>query len=335
VSWVSGTDLNSAIDLPANSTTYFFIQATTTLDAAGGRTIGISGINNELDFSYIRPNPAPTLVNNQSDKAGLQTIVAPTVTYSTEALPGGDAEKGPSEHLMYVLKVTGSGIGTASFNNVSIRTTGDYTTGDIKQFSIYRNSSPDMSGATYIGYDDRVANAGETLNFGVALESIAENETRYYLITAEIDRRAYISHTFGINGNDNGLNITYINNATVINNQTNAAGLRTISGPSITYSTVPLDAAGIGVGSSDNVVYILKAETGSIPFTSISQMSLKTAGNYAGSDFYRFEVWRNTTPTMTGATKAWPSRFKAAEKRSHSFSRAARLTSPLTPPCIT
>jgi hypothetical protein len=296
--WKNGEGVNTSITLAANSTNYLFVQATTTIMATGGRTIGINGINNGLSVGYFSPIPDPVSINNQSDKAGLQTILAPAVTYSTEPVAGGSAPAGTDDQLVYILKVDGGNVGPAMFNNVSVKTTGTYSDSDIDQFTIYRNTSASMVGATNIGLDDYLTGTGETLNFTVSLESIPANETRYYLITAKVSVRSNDGKTFGINGADNALNISYINNPAITNNQTDAAALQTIIGPPVVVTTIPRPAGNAVLGTTDHVLYVFQISTNPYTDIAITDIRLRITGTYTASDISSFRLLRNSVASM-------------------------------------
>lgn len=292
--------VNKAITLTANSTSYIFVQAITTTTATGGRTIGISGIDNGLSVSYS--SPAAVSIDNQSNRAGLQTILAPSVTYSTEPIAAANAPARTAEHLVYILKVEGGNVGTAMFNNVSLKTTGTYLQSDINQFNIFSNTSASMAGATPIGLDNFVTGAGETLNFVVPLESIPANSTRYYLITAKVSASASDGRTLGVNGADNALNMGYINNPTITNNQTNAAALQTITGPPIVISTVRRPAGNAVRGASDHILYVFQISTDLYTDIAITDFHLRIKGTYTASDISSFRLLRSSVPTMDPRT---------------------------------
>ncbi|SDG18845.1 Por secretion system C-terminal sorting domain-containing protein [Dyadobacter soli] len=300
LSWQSGEGVNKSITLDANSTNYFFVQATITQAATGGRTIGISGLGNALSAVYYSPgpDPDPVTVDNQSDQSGLQTILAPSVTYSTGPVSAASVAAGTAGHLVYILKVEGGNAGTAMFNHVSVRTTGTYTESDIDVFSIATNTSPSMNGATSLTFDEHLTGAGETLDFIVPVQSIPANETRYYLITAKPSYDASDGKTFGINGDANALNIGYLNNPTITNNQTDAAALQTIIGPPIAISTIRRPAGNALRGAEHHVLYVFQVTTSPYADVAIDKIALRTTGTYTDTDISLFRLFRSSVSTM-------------------------------------
>ena len=230
VSWIYGTNMNRVIALDANSTTYFFVQVTTTSSAGGGRTIGINGAANSLDIGFIRLNPGPVVVNNQSDRAGLQTFAHSFVTYSTEALPAGNAYQ-KTDHVFYILKIE-TGSGDVTFDNLSIQITGNYTSEDIGQFKLWRSNVPSLNGSPHRSADVSVTGNGETLSFSGS-QTLGAKTTTYFLVTAEVKIHAIAGHTFGINGASNALDIHYSIDPVVSDNQENASDLQTITAPMV------------------------------------------------------------------------------------------------------
>lgn len=315
--------------LAANSTTYFLITANVNEDASPEKTFGVNGATNELSIAY--PGPSPVITNNQTNVAGLQTILLntiPTVTYTTEAVPEENVLPGVSDNVVYVLKVVTSKAGTASINNLSINTIGTYTSSDISQFKLWRNSTASVNGASTVGTDASITGNGETLSF-TGSQTLAANSTTYFLITANVKNEATVNRTFGINGATNNLNINYsAPNPTIINKQTDVAGLKTIfddSIPSLTYTTETVPAKNIPPGANDNVVYLLKVVTNDVDAVNFTNLSITTHGSYTSSDISQFKLWRNNAPTLSGASAAGSDESITGSGETLSFSGSETL----------
>ena len=177
-------------------------------------------------------NTTPGLTNNQTDAAGLQTIFRPEVTYSTETVAAGNVLQGTNTHLLYILKLDVGAEAPVTINSLSINTTGNYTTDDISAFSLYRNTSPSMSGASNLTSDSNLSGAGETLTFSTGSVNYSAGTTYYLLITANVKPGATAGRNFKIDGSANATVFSFVNTTPgKTDNQTDAAGLQTIGPP--------------------------------------------------------------------------------------------------------
>lgn len=294
---ISFSGLNS---IPANSTVYYGITADVGENATIGSTFGIDGINNNFSLAYSESSPV--IANNQSDVAGLKTIGVPNITYTTETLPSGDVLPGANNDVAYILKVVTSSTGSASFSKLDLQTSGTYSSSDVSQFKLLRNSTASLTGASEVGVDESVTGHGETLSFSGS-QTLEANSTTYFLVTANISAGATVGRTIGIDGTNNNLSVTYVTpQPSITNNQSDLAGLRTIISPFLIYSTEPLSAGNVANGATNRTVYVLKVEMGNFETAQLNNLSLKTTGTYTSSDISQFKLWRNSTPSLTGAT---------------------------------
>ncbi|MEQ1678132.1 MAG: hypothetical protein ABL876_15600, partial [Chitinophagaceae bacterium] len=66
--------------IAAGGSGYFIIVVNTSSSATSGNTVKINGLTDPVSFNYTT---SPTITNNQTDAAGVQTILAAGVTLTT------------------------------------------------------------------------------------------------------------------------------------------------------------------------------------------------------------------------------------------------------------
>jgi HYR domain len=289
----------AAATIPVGESRYFFLTAQIKQAAVDGHTIKVNGSANPVDVDYNSTNPIIT--NDQTDIAGIQTIKAPLVTYSSETVPPLNVLQGTQKVLLYTLKLTSTSdpIATAL---MTFKTTGNYTNSDIGLMSIYINSTNSLTGATpnSTNYSTSIG-TGETITLG-AQATIPVGESRYFFIIAEIRPAGTNGRTIKINGAANPIEVIYNYVSPIItNNQTNIAGNQTIGTPSYTASTENVAAKIIARGTNNHPFYILKIQTGAVGGT-ITNLKLNTAGTYDNDDISSFTLYQNTSASATGAT---------------------------------
>ena len=116
-------------------TTYFFVTANIRPAAINGNTIKVDGSTNPLTVVGVSTNP--TVVDNQTDISGKQTIGTPLFTYTTESSTAKIIAKGTANHPFYTLKVVGGSVG-GTITNLAIQTAGTYNSSDIGSFTLFK-----------------------------------------------------------------------------------------------------------------------------------------------------------------------------------------------------
>ncbi|WAC13062.1 hypothetical protein [Dyadobacter pollutisoli] len=289
------------VTIPAGETRYLFITATIKATGIDGHTIKVNGAANPATVFYTAP--APIVTNNQTDAAGAQTIKAPAVTYSTEALAAANVLQGTSNHPFYVLKLVSTST-AIQLNRVDVTTSGTYTSGDVNNYRLYINTVSDFSTATHTGNNiSAVAGNGETIQFtGFGTVTIPAGETRYLFITATIKAASTDGHTIKVNGAANPVSVFYTGTTpAVTNNQTDASGAQTIKAPSVTFGTETLASADVPLGTSNHPFYILKLEA---IFTTVqpNRVDVTTSGTYTSGDVNNYRLYINTVNDFSTAT---------------------------------
>ena len=109
------------------------------------------------------------------------------VTLSTISVPAATIFQGAQNQVAYILQIDVTGA-VAQVTNASMNSAGTYDTDDINVFRLYRNSSPNLAGATVIGADNTTSGAPETVSF-ITNQSFAVG-THYLLITFNLATKA-------------------------------------------------------------------------------------------------------------------------------------------------
>ncbi len=298
-SGVSKTINAGSTNIPAGQSRYFFIVAAISSTAVDGHTIKVNGSANPATADIY---PAPIIVNSQTDIAGIQTITAPKPTVSTESLAASNVLQGTNNTQIYIVKIIATS-GPLVFSSLKIKTLGTYTPSDVGYFQIYKGLTNSFASATYLGYHGlSITGSGQIITLGGYTETIPMGEARYYFITANISSTATDGHTIKVDGSANPTEVVgYTTTPIIINNQTDIAGVQTITAPKPTVSTETSPASNVLQGSNNNPIYIVKIEATSEPLT-FSSLKIKTLGTYTASDVSYFQIYKGSTNSFASAT---------------------------------
>ena len=287
----------ATVSIPAGESRYIFITATIKSDAVDGRTLKINGLTSNISLTFY--SALPTVTNNQTDVAGVQTITAPKITLITESVTPANINQGSYKTLLYVFKavITDSPVDISTFK---VKTEGTYTAADFQNFEIFSASTNDFTVAKANGS----AGYGNTAIGTIIIngnEQIPLNTTRYFFVTGNVSSNAVDGRTLKVNGGNNPISfVSSSYNPTVINNQTDIVGVQTIIAPKITLTTESVVAANINQGSYKALLYVFKAVITDSP-VDISTFKVKTEGSYTAADFQNFEIFSASTNDFTVA----------------------------------
>jgi hypothetical protein len=262
-------------------TTYFFVTPNITAGAINGNTLKVDGSANPI--TVVGYSTTPTVTNNQTDIAGKQTIGTPLFTYTTESSTAKIIAKGTANHPFYTLKVVGGSVG-GTITNLAIQTAGTYNGSDIGSFTLYKNSTPSITGATLVATDNTSTGSGETLTFPTGYVEIDAGTTTYLIVRANINSTATSGNTFYINGSANPITTTNSGLvATITNSQTNVAGIQTIGVPPSFTSVISNVAANTTANLCTAVVNYTPTTAGSPTPTLSYTFTGATTGSGSGS----------------------------------------------------
>ena len=113
-------------------------------------------------------------------------------------------------------------------NGVQYTLTGTHDNDDLTYTNVYFNTSASLTGATSLGYAGAGFAAPHTYSVGI-YKPMAIGDVGYFIITVNVSATATLGKTVILNGNTNPAVFTYATAPNITNNQTNAAGVKTIS----------------------------------------------------------------------------------------------------------
>ena len=282
--------------IAAGITRYFIISVFTDPLATHGNTIKIDGAANPVTFTYTT---VPTVVNNQSNAAGLQTITASSVNISSESIAASNVAQGSSNNIVYIAKMDVA-VSPVTVTTMQFTLTGTHDNNDLTTYRIYVNSSPSLAGATLTAISPATFAAPHTYNEDIPDQTIAAGNTRYFIITFFADAAATNGNTVKLNGAANPGTFTYTTAPTITNNQTDAAGAQTITAPNVAISSEAIAAANVAQGSANNIVYIVKMDVTGSPVT-VATVQFTLTGTHDNNDLTNYRIYFNSTPSLTGA----------------------------------
>jgi len=286
-----------SVTIPAGSTRYFIIAADIASGGTHNNTIKIDGNANPVTFTYT---VAPVLTNNQTDAAGLQIIKAADITYSSVAVAAANLPQGTGNNIIYILKADGSNFNAVA-STISFTAGGTHDNNDVPFFRVYVNSTPSLTGATNLVNASGAFAAPHTYNLNIGGVTITAGTTNYFIIAADIAPGGTHNNTIKIDGNANPVTLGFTTSPNTTNSQTDVAGTQTIKAADVTYSSVAVSAANVLQGTSNNIIYILKAD-GSNFDAITNSISFTAGGTHDNNDVPFFRVYVNSTPSLTGAT---------------------------------
>jgi hypothetical protein len=275
---------------------YFFLVANLKPGATSGKTIFVNGAVNPALVTFT---PATSITNSQSNLGGIQTITTRTLTLSTEPVPAG-AIYVSNPTLVYILKVTSTG-GFHSIKKIVIPYIGTIPTTDILSYNIYQNSINDFSTATTVPY---VSTGNYPIFWGnISSSSLQNGESKYFFITVSLKPTSVVSNTFQVNGLTGSALVETFDIATIqTNNQTNIAGIKTITVPIVTQTTETLPTLNV-YKNQQVTIYKMKIDPGTTAAT-LTAFSVKTSGTYAATDIAGFQLGYGTATAMTSIIPA-------------------------------
>ncbi|MEO7049412.1 MAG: hypothetical protein ABI091_29175, partial [Ferruginibacter sp.] len=146
-SYSSGFNVVGSQTIAAGGSGYFIIVCNVNAAATSGNTVKLNGATQPVDFSYTT---SPTITNNQSDLAGIQTIQAAGVTLTTQSLAAANIAQGSTNNILYAVKMDVTSL-PVIVNNIQFTLTGTHDNNDLTTLSVYFNASaPNLTGASLI-----------------------------------------------------------------------------------------------------------------------------------------------------------------------------------------
>lgn len=277
---------------------YFIISVSLTNTASDEKTIVMNGATDPVVFGY---STVPNTTNNQSNKAKVQTIQAADITLTSSVIDSANLNQGTTYNVVYAakMKVTTQPV---TVNNIQFTMKGTHDNGDLTYVYVYYNpTSPDMTGASYLGY--AAANFAAPHTYSVYInKAMAKGDQGYFIISVSLTNNATDGHTILINGASDPVVFGYITGPNVTDNQSNKAQKQTIQAANITLSSSNIPAANVSQGSTYNVVYAAKMVVKTQPLT-VNNIQFTLKGTHDNGDLtYAYVYFNPNGPTMSGAS---------------------------------
>ncbi|MBS1509591.1 MAG: T9SS type A sorting domain-containing protein [Bacteroidetes bacterium] len=282
--------------LNAGTSGYFIITVNLASAATSGNTIKVDGAANPVVFGFTS---SPVVVNNQSDLAGVQTILAASVNLSSVAVAASTIVQGTSNVVTYILKmdITNSSV---QMSNVQFTLGGTYDNNDLSGVSVYSNTVPSFTGASFLGSGAPGFAAPHVYTIS-ANQVMNAGTTSYILIIVSLSSTATAGNTIKVDGAANPVTPGFFTSPNITNNQTDAAGVQTITAAGVTLSSSAVAAANVLQGTSNIVSYILKMDVTGFN-VQMSNVQFTLGGTYDNNDLTGVNVYSNTVPSFTGAS---------------------------------
>ena len=277
---------------------YFIIATSLTNNATDNHTVFINGKTNPVTFGY---SVATTVVNNQANKAGTQTIQAADITLTSAPIAAADINQGTTYNVVYAakMKVTTEPV---TVNNIQFTLNGSHDNSDLTYAYLYYNASaPVISGATYLGYT--AASYSGPHNYSVNIsKGMAVGDQGYFIVAISLTNNATDNHTIFMNGAIKPMKFGFVTDPNVTNSQSNKAKTQTIQAADITLTSANISAGSIVQGSTYNVVYAAKMKVITEPVT-VNNIQFTLSGNHDNNDLtYVYLYYNASTPVISGAT---------------------------------
>jgi len=284
--------------MAVNDQGYFIIAASLTNNATDNHTMQVNGATNPVTFGY---SVATSVVNNQANKAGAQTIQAADITLTSAIIAASNVNQGTVYQVVYAAKMKVATM-PVTVNNIKFTLSGNHDNSDLTNAYIYYNATaPVVSGATYLGYAPATYAAPHTYSVSIS-KAMTVGDQGYFIIAVSLTNTATDNHTIVINGAINPVHFTFVTDPHVTNNQANKAGPQTIQAADITLTSAGIAAADINQGTLYNVVYAAKMKVATEP-VAVSNIKFSLLGNHDNGDLtYVYVYYNPTAPVVSGST---------------------------------
>lgn len=152
----------------------------------------------------------------------------PVVTLTSSYITNADINQGFSNVMVYAVKMEVI-TDPVTVNQIDFTMTGTHDADVLDYVYLYFNATPTMTGATYLTYTSATFTSGYDYSIPIS-KARAVGNSGGILITVNVDAIATIFDTVFFEEATNPVSLVCITNPNLVNNQTNSAGVKTISG---------------------------------------------------------------------------------------------------------
>ncbi|MEP7231797.1 MAG: T9SS type A sorting domain-containing protein [Ginsengibacter sp.] len=284
--------------MAAGSSGYYIIVVNVASDANDANTIKVNGGTNPVIFGF---STSPTVTNNQTDVAGIQTIQAANITLTTATVTAANINQGSNNNIIYAAQMTVAAQ-PVTVSSIQFTLAGTHDADDLGLVSIYFNATtPTVSGASFLGNSNAAFAAPHTYTIAVSRTMVA-GSTGYYIIVANVSSTATDNNTVKIDGAINPIVFGFTTVPNITNSQTDAAGIQTIQGADVTITSATIAASNIAQSTNNNIVYVAQMSVATEPVT-VNNIQFTLDGTHNASDLGLVSIYFNATaPTVSGAS---------------------------------
>ncbi len=284
--------------MAAGSSGYYIIVVNVASDANDANTIKVNGATNPVVFGFTT---SPTVTNNQTDVAGIQTIQAANITLTTATVTAANINQGSNSNIVYVAQMAVAAQ-PVTVSSVQFTLDGTHDADDLGLVTVYFNATtPTVSGASFLGNINAAFAAPHTYNIAVS-RAMAAGSTGYYIVVANVSTTATDNNTVKVNGATNPVVFGFTTVPNITNNQTDVAGVQTIQGADVTVTSSNVAASNIAQGTNSNIVYVAQMAVATEPVT-VNSIQFTLDGTHNASDLGLVTIYFNASaPTVAGAS---------------------------------
>ncbi|HEY8400542.1 MAG TPA: T9SS type A sorting domain-containing protein, partial [Cytophagaceae bacterium] len=227
----SGSDIVfSGIDKTFEQGEYYslFISVDIASNATLGNTIGLEALKIS-NIIFDQQYGFPTWSSFQ--EGNLITVAIPSITIGSKSTPASSVSPGSVSNVVYILKIKTTN-SSASFNQLTFKTSGTFQASDINSFKLYVG---DDQGIEDFAGSATPVTSGDDVVFNFDDATLDEDDERYLYLTVDFSNTAVIGRTLRI---EPVTPSNIIATAGTITGTTTAGGINTITETSVTFSPV-------------------------------------------------------------------------------------------------
>ncbi len=242
-----------------------------------------------------------------SGAGNTQTFIAiPNITLDDNApqVVAGNIQQGVENNIFSTFTLQENNVNSTTLTQVRVNTTGSYRSSDIQAygFKLWYNTTNNFATATVLATASSAGaiGAGETITFSSLSQTIAQNTTRYFWVTADVVSTAVIGRTI----NAAAILNTYLSFPIVnIVGSSTPGGTQTIIAPIVPVITpnhtniAQVTTGNMLFSTTKNILSNFRISVAGLPAT-LQDMSFTIGGTFTTGDLTNIQLYTNTTNTF-------------------------------------
>ncbi len=189
---------------------------------------------NSYGYTFIATNNAVicyTPLRVASASNGLQincTITVLSVTLGTVATSAVNAAPSSADSVAYILQVDNDTASSQTITNVLTYVRGTHVAGDFFSIDAYYNTTPDLSGASYLNSVAPIDSNVTQYDIAVS-QAVGAGNTGYIVLVLSVNAGPVAGRTGYIEGGTDPVELIITGSPSQVDNQTNSSGVVTIT----------------------------------------------------------------------------------------------------------